>query len=91
MCAPSKLEGAHVARYVLNIHDGAEILDDTRLEFGSMAEVPTQALRACGDILREREELVFDGGRWKMDVVNESGETVLIFSFSVEEPTSGDD
>ena len=68
-------------RYYFNIHDGKDLPDHEGLEFPSKEAAWSEAVRSCGEMLRDVAGNLPTGSEWRMNVTDGHGETVLILRF----------
>ena len=71
-----------VPRYYFNVHDGVDIIDKDGTELPDMAAVRREAVLSAGLAIRDMGLQFWGHGDWRMDVLDESGNTVLTLKFS---------
>ncbi|QZO00221.1 DUF6894 family protein [Chenggangzhangella methanolivorans] len=69
--------------YRFRILDGAEISDNGDLEFPDLASARVEAIRYAGALLHDAGRINSLGDRWRMDVTDPSGVTLVSVSFDV--------
>jgi hypothetical protein len=65
-------------RYFFNTVDGRRYADEEGAELPDMAAVRAKATRLIGELLKERPQELWDTGRLRLEVVDESGINVLV-------------
>jgi hypothetical protein len=73
-------------RYFFHVHDGADQPDPTGTEFADFKAARGEAVRACGEMLRDIDGDLPIGSEWRMDVADETGRTILTLRFSQTVP-----
>ena len=72
-------------RYFFNIQDGKDILDTEGTELAGVAEARDQAIAAAGEMIRSNGHTVWNGSEWRMDVTDETGNSVFTLRFSADD------
>lgn len=70
-------------RFFFHVDDGHPQPDTEGVEFPDAASARIQAIRTCGEMIRDLEGRLFRNA-WRMDVTDEAGERVLSAKFVVE-------
>ena len=76
-------------RYLFHIHDDKDFEDFPDNEgtvLPDAAAVHAQAVATAEALLREKGETFWRGIEWRMDVIDEAGQTVCEFRFSAHCP-----
>jgi hypothetical protein len=69
-------------RFYFHVRDGRDFIDDEGHELPSLDEAREQAVIAAGEAIRDLGKRFWAGEEWRMDVADESGETVCSLTFS---------
>jgi hypothetical protein len=72
-------------RYLFHIHvdkDFEEFPDNEGTALPDAAAARAQAVAIAGSLLREKGETFWGGTEWRMDVIDEAGQTVCELRFS---------
>jgi hypothetical protein len=71
-------------RLFFHVDDGTVTTDEEGLEFSDLAAARREALRACGEMLREEPAVIWSGKPWRLWVTETSDASgKIIFSLSV--------
>ncbi len=71
-------------RFFFDIHDGADIIDETGTELPSLAEVQSVAVQAAAEAIRDLGAKFWDAHDWRLEVRDERRALVLTLRFSGE-------
>jgi hypothetical protein len=69
-------------RCFFHSHDGTDQPDDEGMEFPDFRAAHSEAVRACGEMVRDIDGDLPVGSEWRMDVSDETGRTILNLRFS---------
>ena len=72
-------------RYFFNVFDGKDILDEEGTELTNIYVAQAQAIRMCGELLREMGVKFWDGTEWRMEVSDDKGAILFVLRFSAQE------
>jgi hypothetical protein len=70
-------------RYFFHVRDGTDMPDHVGTELPDVAVVREEAVRTVGEMLRDVAGF-WTGEEWRMTVLDEAGERVLLLRFSAE-------
>jgi hypothetical protein len=71
-------------RYFFHIHDGQDFPDDDGAVLDDEVAARAQAIATAGAILKDEGEKFWGGTEWRMNVVDEGGQTVCELQFSAK-------
>ncbi|NHT78577.1 hypothetical protein G8E10_23010 [Rhizobiaceae bacterium CRRU44] len=71
-----------MARYFFNVHDGVSIADTVGSEHPNIESARSEAVETIAERLRGTMLKKTDVSAWLMNVVDESGFTVIVLSFT---------
>ena len=71
-----------MARYFFNVHDGVSITDTVGSEHPDIESARSEAVETIAERLKGTMLMKTDVSAWLMNVVDESGFTVMILSFT---------
>jgi hypothetical protein len=69
-------------RFHFHIHDGVDRPDPEGTEFPDLHAAWSEAVRACGEMLREIDGELDRNTEWRMDVTDEAGQALLTLRFT---------
>ncbi|GAC1548728.1 MAG: hypothetical protein NVS2B5_03080 [Beijerinckiaceae bacterium] len=69
-------------RYYFNIVDSVALPDQEGTHFTDLEQVRGEALRLCGETVRELGNDFWDHPEWSLTVVDDAGQTVLAVKLS---------
>lgn len=72
-------------QYFFHVHDGSSALDTEGSELSDIYTAQAEAVRMCGEILKEMGARFWDGAGWRLEVTDDVGQTLFICHFSGEE------
>jgi uncharacterized protein DUF6894 len=67
--------GPHMPRYFFHVHDGSAVLDEVGAEFDDLASARNDAIRSCGEMLREVPSIIQRGETWSMWITDQPNGT----------------
>ena len=82
---PPRSAESYVARYSFNIYDGVTIMDDEGTEFRNWEDARLEAIRLCGETLKDHPKRTAIGEDWRMEVTDKWGLVLFRLDFSVVE------
>jgi hypothetical protein len=71
-----------VPRYFFHVNDGKDWPDDDGTVLPDATTARAQAVETAGAMLKDEGKSLWDGAEWRMDVVDETGQTVCELHFS---------
>jgi hypothetical protein len=71
-------------RYFFNVYEGFTQMDATGVELPDLIAVRRAAILMTGAMLQDMAIKLWDGEEWRMEVVDEGRQPVLIVRFSLE-------
>ncbi len=75
-----------MARYYFNIYDGQTPADDDGTELPDVYTARKEAIRLCGEILREVRCSFDSESDWRLEVTDDHDNRLFILRFSVDTP-----
>ncbi len=72
-----------MARFFFNILDGQTPVDEDGTELPDIYTARSEAIRLCGEILREAGTHFGSGTEWKLEVTDDHRTRLLMLRFSV--------
>ncbi len=79
-----------VPRHFFHINDGTDQPDTEGIDFPDFRTAHAEAVRTCGEMIRDIDGKMPVGSTWRMDVADETGRTVLTLQFALTiPPTAG--
>ncbi len=73
-------------RYFFHVNDGEASPDTEGTVLADAAAAHAQAVTTAGAMLKDEGERLWDGGEWRMTVIDEAGQTVCDLHFSARCP-----
>lgn len=68
-------------RYFFHVHDGEDRPDFEGTELADLETARRQAVITAGCLLRDHAEHFWNGEEWKMEVSDDSGQTLFVLMF----------
>ena len=68
-------------RYFFHVHDGRDIPDTSGVELSGPEEARNEAVRACGEALRDLDGKFWESEMWTMTVQDGNGNLVCELKF----------
>ena len=68
-------------RYHFNVHDGVDQPDSEGSEFPDRDAAWSEAVRCCGEMLKDVDGRLERNAEWRMNVTDENGEAVFTLRF----------
>jgi len=73
-------------RFFFNVHDGKDFLDTEGVEFADARAACGEAVTLAGEMVRDLNDKMAEGGDWRLDVTDAAGDPVGSLRFSVTRP-----
>ena len=73
-----------MARYFFNIRDGQTPVDDGGTELPDLYTARKEAIRLCGETLREVDGALGSDSDWRLEVTDDQSKTLFILRFSMQ-------
>lgn len=81
--APASNAETFVPRFHFNTYDNVTVLDPEGTELADWDEARLEAIRLCGEILKEDAKRVALCEDWRMEVTDDTGLVLFRFDFAV--------
>ena len=78
---PAMHRSAALPRYHFNVHDGVDLPDPEGSEFPDRDAAWSEAVRCCGEMLKDVDGRLERNAEWRMDVTDEDGQAVFTLRF----------
>jgi hypothetical protein len=70
-----------VPRYFFTVHDGSQINGPESIELPGLEAAKIEAIATAGALIRDSGKIVWDGVEWRMDVTDETGDSIFTLRF----------